>query len=41
MKKVLMLGAGYGNIALLTTINRDVFSQAEFSLINNTSYHYN
>lgn len=40
MKKVLMLGAGYGNIALLTTINKDVFSQAEFTLINNTSYHY-
>lgn len=40
MKKVLLLGAGYGNVALLTDINRDVFSQAEFTLINNTPYHY-
>lgn len=40
MKKVLILGAGYGNIALLTNINKDVFSQAEFTLINNTPYHY-
>ena len=40
MKKVLLLGAGYGNMALLTTINKDLFSQAEFTLINNTPYHY-
>lgn len=40
MKKVLILGAGYGNVALLTNINKNVFSQAEFSLINNTPYHY-
>ncbi len=40
MKKVLLLGAGYGNMALLTAINKDVFSQAEFTLINNTPYHY-
>ena len=40
MTKVLLLGAGYGNMALLTTINKDLFSQAEFTLINNTPYHY-
>lgn len=40
MKKVLLLGAGYGNIALLKSINKDVFSQAEFTLINDTPYHY-
>lgn len=40
MKKVLLLGAGYGNMALLTTINKDLFSQAEFTLINNNPYHY-
>lgn len=40
MKRVLLLGAGYGNMALLTTINKDLFSQVEFTLINNTPYHY-
>ncbi len=40
MKKVLLLGAGYGNMGLLTSINKDVFSQAQWTIVNNNSYHY-
>lgn len=40
MKKILLLGAGYGNMALLTNINKDLFSRADFTLVNDTPYHY-
>lgn len=40
MKKVLLLGAGYANLGLLTTINKELFAQTQWSLINNTPYHY-
>ncbi len=40
MKKILLLGAGYGNMSLLTSINKEVFSQAQWTLINNNPYHY-
>ena len=40
MKKILLLGAGYGNMGLLKAINKEVFTQAQWTLINNTPYHY-
>ncbi|RDU66208.1 NAD(P)/FAD-dependent oxidoreductase [Helicobacter didelphidarum] len=40
MKKVLLLGAGYANMKLLTSINKEIFSQVQWTLINNTPYHY-
>lgn len=40
MKKVLLLGAGYGNLAFLKGLPSHIFKEASFTLISNTPYHY-
>ncbi len=40
MKKVLLLGAGYANLAFLTSLPKSVFNEAEFTIISRDSEHY-
>lgn len=40
MRKILLLGAGYGNLALLKGLPNHIFKQASFTLISKTDYHY-
>lgn len=40
MKKILLLGAGYGNLAFLKGLPSHIFKEASFTLISKTPYHY-
>ncbi len=40
MKKVLLLGAGYANLAFLTSLPKSVFNEAEFTIISRDKEHY-
>lgn len=40
MKKVLLLGAGYANLAFLTSLPKSAFNEAEFTIISRDSEHY-
>lgn len=40
MQKILLLGAGYANLTLLKSLSEYSLDNAEFTLINNNSYHY-
>ncbi|PAF52773.1 NAD(P)/FAD-dependent oxidoreductase [Helicobacter sp. 13S00477-4] len=38
--KILLLGAGYGCLSFLKELKKDIFKAAQFTLINNNTYHY-
>lgn len=40
MKRILLLGAGYGNIALIKSLSKEILKAAQFTLISQTPYHY-
>lgn len=40
MKKILLLGAGYANMSLLSSLHKTFFKKAEFTLITQKPYHY-
>ena len=40
MKKILLLGAGYANMSLLTRLDKETLSKAQFSIITKEPYHY-
>ena len=40
MKKIFVLGGGYANLAFLKSLDDEVFSLAEFTLISKHNYHY-
>ena len=40
MKKIFVLGGGYANLAFLKSLDDEIFSLAEFTLISKHNYHY-
>lgn len=40
MKKILLLGAGYANMSLLTRLDEKTLSKAQFSIVTKEPYHY-
>ncbi len=40
MKKVLLLGAGYGTLSFLKSLPKELYDEAEFTLISKTNKHY-
>lgn len=39
-QKILLLGAGYANMSLLTRLDKETLSKAQFSIITKEPYHY-